>query len=110
MISWLASKYFLLERRTNMIKKATITICNPDGICTRNNNAAIPALTAPPILYMPWQVAIKSLLYFFSIRFTVALADTPFKKLKPPKQNKQVQNITRFTELICNTMIKHIIA
>jgi hypothetical protein len=40
----------------------------------------------------------------------VALADTPFKKLKPPKQNKQVQNITRFTELICNTMIKHIMA
>ncbi|MDQ2721028.1 MAG: hypothetical protein M3Z26_14875 [Bacteroidota bacterium] len=45
--------------------------------------------------------------YFFSIRFTVALADTPFKKLIEPKQYKHTQNISRFTELICKVIIPH---
>ncbi len=88
---------------------ATTTICQPDGMCTANNNAAIPALTAPPMLYMPWQVLIKSLLYFFSIRFTVALADTPFKKLIVPKQYKHAQNINRLTEFIWSIMMPQII-
>ena len=72
-----------------------------------NNNTASPALTAPPKLYMPWHVLIINLLYFFSNRFTVAFDDTPFKKLIMPKQYKHIQNITRFTELICKIMIKH---
>jgi hypothetical protein len=67
-------------------------------MCIENNSAAIPALTAPPRLYMPWQVAIYNLLDFFSIRFTVALAETPFKKLIVPKQYRQVQNMSRLTE------------
>ena len=91
---------------TITITNATITICQPDGMCTENNRAAIPALTAPPRLYMPWQVLISSLLYFFSIRFTVALAETPFKKLMAPKKYKHVQNINRFTELIWSIMMQ----
>jgi hypothetical protein len=109
MMSLWASKYFLLKKITVMITAATITICRPEGICTANNNAAIPALTAPPMLYMPWQVLIKSLLNFFSIRFTVALALIPFKKLTVPKQYRHAQNITRLTELICSIMMPHII-
>jgi hypothetical protein len=48
-------------------------------------------------------------LYFFSIRFTVALAETPFKKLMAPRQYRHVQNITRFIELICSIMMQQTI-
>jgi hypothetical protein len=56
---------------------------------------------------MPWQVAIYNLLDFFSIRFTVALAETPFKKLIVPKQYRQVQNMSRLTEFTWSIMIQH---
>src|SRR5665647_1115233 len=86
--------------------QATSTICQADGMWITNNKAAIPALTAPPILYMAWQVLISNLLYFFSIRFTVALEDTPFKKPVMPKQYKHAQNMGRLIELISKIMIK----
>ena len=66
----------------------------------------MPALKAPPMLYMAWQVLISSLSYFFSIRLTVALAATPFKNPTTPKQNKHVQNIGRFKEFTCKIMMK----
>jgi hypothetical protein len=87
---------------------ATNITCQPDAMCTENNKAAMPALTAPPRLYMPWHVLIKSLLYFFSIRFTVALEETPFKKLTMPKRYRHAQNINRLTEFTCSTMMQHI--
>ena len=58
------------------------------------------------MLYMPWQVARNRRLVFFSIKFAVALADTPFRKLSTPKQYRESQNIGRFTELINNIMMK----
>jgi hypothetical protein len=39
--------------------------------------------------------------------FTVAFADTPFKKPTTPKQYKHIQNIGLFTEFISNTITKH---
>jgi hypothetical protein len=39
---------------------------------------------------------------------TVAFDETPFKKLIMPKQYRQIQNIIRFTEFICNIIMKHI--
>ena len=38
----------------------------------------------------------------------MALADTPFKKLMVPRQYRQIQNMIRLVELICRTMMQHI--
>ena len=108
MISVLASRCFLFDRITHTRIAETMTICQRDGICTKNKIAATPALTAPPRLYIPWHVLMNSLLYLFSIKFTVAFADTPFKKLMVPRQYRQAQNIIRFTELICKIIIPQI--
>jgi hypothetical protein len=89
-----------------IITAATNTICQPDTIWKANRAAANPELIQPPKLYIPWQVLIILLPYFFSMIFTVALEETPFRKLISPKQYRQSHSITLLTELISAIMIK----
>ena len=84
---------------------ATKTICHLGDRRNAKKIVAMPALTPPPRLYSPWQVLIILRLYSFSKKPTVVFTETPFKNPFIPKQYRQIQNIRRFTELICRIII-----